>query len=64
MNITLAIYELENELERELTFRNIPFEKHDRLYFFNYDYSPVFAQVTWRDCQTIPVNSIGDGVKN
>lgn len=63
MNIALAIYELESELERELTFRNIPFEKYDRLYFFKENYCPLFAQVTWINCQTIPITSIGDGIK-
>lgn len=63
MNIALAIYELENELERELQFRKIAFEKRDRLYFFKQDYIPLFAQVTWRDCQKIPITSISDGIK-
>lgn len=63
MNVALAIYGLETELERELTFRNISFKKHDRLYFFKSDYCPLFAQVTWIDCQTITIASIGDGVK-
>lgn len=63
MNISLAIFELEMELERELKFRNISFEKHDRLYFFQSDYRPLFAQVTWIDCQKISINSIGDGIK-
>jgi 23S rRNA (cytidine2498-2'-O)-methyltransferase len=61
--ISLAIYELEAELERELTFRNITFEKHDRLYFFNKNYQPLFAQVSWLNCQTLPITSIGDGIK-
>jgi 23S rRNA (cytidine2498-2'-O)-methyltransferase len=63
MNIALALYELESELERELIFRNISFEKHDRLYFFASDYCPLFAQVTWIDCQTIKISSINDGIK-
>jgi len=63
MNIALAIYELETELERELQFRKIAFEKRDRLYFFKPDYCPLFAQVTWRECQTLPISSIGDGIK-
>jgi len=66
MNITtiaLAIYQLEHELERELTYRNISFEKHDRLYFFKSDYTPIFAQVTWLNCQTITITSITDGIK-
>lgn len=61
--ISLAPYGLESELERELQFRNIAFEKHDRLYFFTADYRPVFAQVTWLECQTIRIDSIGDGIK-
>jgi 23S rRNA (cytidine2498-2'-O)-methyltransferase len=61
--IALAIYELESELERELTFRNISFEKHDRLYFLDRDYCPLFAQVTWMNCQTVSITSIGDGIK-
>lgn len=63
MNIALAIYELETELERELQFRKIAFEKRDRLYFFKQDYCPLFAQVTWRECQTVSISSIGDGIK-
>lgn len=63
MNIALANYELEVELERELKFRNIAFKKHDRLYFFKENYSPLFAQVTWIGCTTIPITSIGDGIK-
>lgn len=63
MNIALAIYELEAELERELQFRNITFEKHDRLYFFHADYIPLFAQVTWINCQTLSIDSINDGIK-
>lgn len=63
INIALAIYQLENELERELRFRNINFEKHDRLYFLDKDYCPLFAQVTWRNCQKINITSIGDGIK-
>lgn len=63
INIALAIYNLEFELERELTYRNIKFEKHDRLYFLFSDYRPIFAQVTWINCQTISISSIGDGIK-
>lgn len=63
INIALAIYELESELERELKFRNIKFQKHDRLYFLDRNYIPLFAQVTWIDCQRISIESIGDGVK-
>ena len=63
INIALALYELETELERELKFRNISFEKHDRLYFFNENYCPLFAQVTWIQCQRISITSIGDGIK-
>ncbi len=59
----LALYGLETELERELKFRNIDFKKHDRLYFFNAHYCPLFAQVTWINCQTIPITSINDGIK-
>lgn len=62
-NIALAAYGLEAELERELKCRSISFEKHDRLYFFNQNYCPLFAQVTWVNCQTIPIASIGDGIK-
>lgn len=63
INVALAIYELETELERELMFRKISFEKHDRLYFLDRDYCPLFAQVTWKNCQTLPITSIGDGIK-
>lgn len=63
INVALAIYELETELERELTFRKIAFEKHDRLYFFHENYCPLFAQVTWIQCQTLSITSIGDGIK-
>lgn len=63
MNIALALYQLESELERELLFRNIPFEKQERLYFFSADYRPLFAQVTWINCQTIKIDSINDGIK-
>lgn len=63
MNISLAIFELDTELERELHYRKISFEKHDRLYFFAEDYQPLFAQVTWIECQKISINSIGDGIK-
>lgn len=62
-NVALALYQLETELERELQYRNIPFTKHDRLYFFSADYCPLFAQVTWRNCQKIAITSIGDGIK-
>lgn len=62
-NIALAVYQLEHELERELTYRRIAFEKHDRLYFFKGDYVPLFAQVTWIDCQTMTITSINDGIK-
>lgn len=61
--VALAIYELESELERELQFRKISFVKRDRLYFFDQDYCPLFAQVTWKQCQTLPITSIGDGIK-
>lgn len=66
MNVTtiaLAIYQLESELERELHYRGIAFEKHDRLYFLATHYCPLFAQVTWQNCQTLPITSIGDGIK-
>lgn len=63
INIALAIYTLESELEHELHARNISFEKHDRLYFFNVPYQPLFAQVTWIDCQKISITSINDGIK-
>ena len=63
ITIALAIYELENELERELTYRGIKFHKRDRLYFLETNYCPLFAQVTWIECQKIPITSIGDGIK-
>lgn len=63
INVALSIYQLEAELERELTFRGITFEKHDRLYFLDKNYVPLFAQVTWMHCQTINITSIGDGIK-
>jgi 23S rRNA (cytidine2498-2'-O)-methyltransferase len=63
MNVSLAIYRLEHELERELTYRNITFKKRDRLYFFERDYCPLFAQVTWMNCVTLPITSINDGIK-
>jgi len=61
--IALAPYGLELELERELNFRKIAFTKQDRLYFFETNYSPVFAQVTAFECQKIAITSIGDGIK-
>lgn len=64
MNISLAIFGLEDELKRELQFRNIPYRKHDRLFFFEKNYCPLFAQVTWIECQEIPICSIGDGIKS
>lgn len=63
MNVSLAVYNLEQELERELTYRNIRFEKRDRLYFFDVDYRPMFAQVTWINCRKLSITSIQDGVK-
>lgn len=63
INVALAIHNLEMELERELIFRHIPFEKHDRLYFIDKNYCPIFAQVTWINCQKISIASIGDGIK-
>lgn len=63
VNIALAIYNLEFELERELNYRNVQFEKHDRLYFLLSDYQPLFAQVTWINCTTINISSINDGIK-
>jgi 23S rRNA (cytidine2498-2'-O)-methyltransferase len=63
MNVALAIYQLEHELERELTYRHIAFHKRDRLYFFDADYRPLFAQVTWINCVTITIASINDGIK-
>jgi 23S rRNA (cytidine2498-2'-O)-methyltransferase len=62
-NAALALYDLEIELERELNYRSIAFEKRDRLYFFNENYKPLFAQVTWIDCQAITISSINDGIK-
>ena len=63
INVSLAPYSLEHELERELNYRNIAFEKRDRLYFFEADYRPVFAQVTWINCTKLPITSINDAVK-
>jgi len=63
VTVVVAIYSLELELERELRYRAITFEKHDRLYFLDRHYCPVFAQVTWLDCQRIPIISINDGIK-
>lgn len=63
MNVSLAIYHLEHELERELRYRNIPFEQRDRLYFFDADYRPLFAQVTWINCKRLSITSINDGIK-
>ncbi len=63
VTVALAIYGLESELERELIYRNIRFEKHDRLYFLDTDYRPLFAQATWIACQKISITSIGDGIK-
>ncbi len=63
MHISLAIHNLAYELERELNYRNIAFKKHDRLYFFDADYQPLFAQVTWLHCKTLPITSIKDGIK-
>ena len=63
LNIALAIHQLENELERELKYYDIGFEKHDQLYFLKKDYSPIFAQVTWRNCQKLEITSINDGIK-
>lgn len=61
--VAIAPYELESELERELNFRGIPFKKYGRLFIFGADYQPYFSQVTWRECQTITITSIGDGIK-
>src|SRR5688572_6682345 len=63
INISLAIFELEHELERELKYRKINFEKHDRLYFLDQNYCPIFAQVTWINCKKESITSIGDGIK-
>lgn len=63
MNISLAPYTLEHELERELNYRQIVFEKRDRLFFFETDYCPMFAQVTWRNCKKMSITSINDGIK-
>lgn len=63
INIALAAYNLEEELERELQHRHITFFKQDRLYFLNKNYCPIFAQVTWINCQKISIDSIGDGIK-
>lgn len=63
VTIALAPHQLESELERELLWRNIAFEKHDRLYFLDQNYCPLFAQVTWINCQTLSITSIGDGIK-
>jgi 23S rRNA (cytidine2498-2'-O)-methyltransferase len=63
MNVALAPYTLELELERELRYRNIAFEQRDRLFFFDADYRPLFAQVIWINCQRLTITSINDGVK-
>lgn len=63
INVSLAIHNLEQELGRELHYRGVNFIKRDRLYFLDTDYRPLFAQVTWIDCKTIPIASINDGVK-
>jgi len=63
LNIALAIHQLESELERELKYYNIGYEKHDRLYFLNKNYTPIFAQVTWKNCQKLSITSINDGIK-
>lgn len=63
MNVSLAPYGQAHELERELNYRNISFEKKDRLFFFKSDYCPIFAQVTWIDCKRLQINSINDGIK-
>lgn len=63
INIALTIFELENELERELNFRNVKFEKHDRLYLLDQNYCPIFAQVTWINCKKVYITSINDGIK-
>lgn len=62
VTVCLAVYQLESELERELQFRAITFKKIDRLYFLESDYCPLFAQVTWINCQTVPILSIKDGI--
>lgn len=63
MNVSLAPYQLEHELERELIYRGISFDKRDRLYFIQVDYRPVFAQVTWINCKKLSITSVSDGVK-
>jgi 23S rRNA (cytidine2498-2'-O)-methyltransferase len=63
MNVSLAPYGQAHELERELNYRNIAFEKKERLYFFESDYRPLFAQVTWIDCKRLSIASISDGIK-
>lgn len=63
VNVALAPYQLEHELERELTYRKIPFIKQDRIYFLSKNYIPLFAQVTWINCQKISITSINDGIK-
>lgn len=63
INVALAAYGQENELERELNYRKVSFKKHDRLYFLDKNYLPLFAQATWIQCQTIQIDSIGDGIK-
>ena len=63
MNIALAPYQLEHELARELRYRNISFEQQDRLFLFEADYVPLFAQVTWRRCTKLTITSINDGIK-
>lgn len=63
INVALAIYSLEDELERELIYRKVKFFKKDRLYFLDKNYCPLFAQVTWINCQKFSIDSIGDGIK-
>lgn len=63
VNVALAPHNLEHELERELKYRKIKFKKKDRLFFLEKNYCPLFAQVTWINCQTISIESIGDGIK-
>lgn len=66
MNITtiaLAPFQLEHELARELTYRGIKFTKHDRLFFYDTNYQPIFSQVVWFDCQKMVISSINDGIK-
>lgn len=67
MNFTayLAIHDFHTELEREFEVRGIKvFEKKDRVYLVEGDAPDmIWAQVTARKLEKIPITSINDGVK-